>query len=292
MDLNSSRLTEKESLARSKLCLPLDNQYDLRNQTLPLVQRLSPYVGLFKIGKGSYTRFGHDIIKVVQYNGADVFLDLKYHDIPNTVEDAADAATGLDVYMFNVHAKGGLDMMRAAKNGAKKRSEKYGNKMPKIVAVTELTTLDEPRFLEVVFPLIEEMEGVDFADLRKYAEMGKDEMVKEELKSFLKKHGLEGIIKNYVLHLATLTDKAGLDGIVCSPQEVSHLKGKLREDFIYATPGVRLPGAPKHDQQRVMPPGEAIENGSSIIIAGRPILEAEDQAEAAYKFLQDMALYL
>jgi orotidine-5'-phosphate decarboxylase len=284
-------LTEKETLARSMLCLPLDNQYDLNADTKPIIKHLSPYVGLFKIGKGSYTRFGHDIIKMVQDYGADVFLDLKYHDIPNTVEDASDAAAGLGIFMFNVHASGGYDMMKAALRGAEKGSERNGKRMPKVVGVTILTSLDRARFLELYGRLNPEiMDSEVISQIRKYAEMKKDdEALNKEFEEFLKKYGLENIISDQVFNLAKLAESAGLDGIVCSANEVAGMKNKLREGFMYATPGIRPVGEKSHDQKRIMTPGNAMQDGSSIIIVGRPILEAEDKPQAAYRILQEMA---
>ncbi|MBU0467139.1 MAG: orotidine 5'-phosphate decarboxylase [Nanoarchaeota archaeon] len=135
-------LSFKDQKARRMVCLPLDGLatvYDVSAR----VQELSPVVGLFKIGKETFTRFGPEAVRVVQSYGADVFLDLKYHDIPNTVRGAADAATQLGVRMFNVHASGGLEMMQAAVEGARNGAEKYKVEVPKIIAVTVLTSIDQ-----------------------------------------------------------------------------------------------------------------------------------------------------
>jgi len=123
------------------VCLPLDGLLSI-NDLKARVEELSPVVGLFKIGKETYTRFGPEAVRVVQNYGADVFLDLKYHDIPNTVKGAADAASRLGVYMFNVHASGGLEMMEAAVEGARNGTEKKGIRIPKIIAVTVLTSIE------------------------------------------------------------------------------------------------------------------------------------------------------
>src|SRR3989344_5368823 len=131
------QLNEKEELARSKLCLPLDGLNSIAELRY-MVTELSPVVGLFKIGKESFTRFGPLSVETVQNAGSDVFLDLKYHDIPNTVKGAAKAAAELGVYMFNVHASGGIEMMQAAFEGA----NSYRH-VPKIVGVTVLTSIDK-----------------------------------------------------------------------------------------------------------------------------------------------------
>ncbi len=253
------KLTEKEHEARGMLCLPLDNIETLTQLSLRL-SSLSPVVGLFKNGKGTFTRFGPDSIKIIHEYGAKTFLDLKYHDIPNTVRDAARAASELGVYMFNVHASGGLDMMRAAYIGAKEGAEKYGHKMPKIVGVTVLTSID-------------------------------DKILNNELK-------IPGTVKEKVLDLALLTYQAGLDGIVCSASDLSYIKSQMPKDrnFIYVTPGIQgvntQAGA---DQKRVYSPGEAVRDGSNVLVVGRAITgqkTAEGKLKAGYEILQDMAKYL
>ena len=122
-------LTEQEQEARKKVCLPLDGMRTLE-EIEARVAELSPVVGLFKIGKESFTRFGPEVVRIVQSNGSNVFLDLKYHDIPNTVKGAAEAATELGVFMFNVHASGGLEMMKAAVQGVAPREG--GPRLPNI----------------------------------------------------------------------------------------------------------------------------------------------------------------
>ena len=135
-------LTEKEQQARKMVCLPLDNLCNIK-ELESRVQELSSVVGLFKVGKGSFTKFGTDAVRVVQEYGAEVFLDLKYHDIPATVKDAAEGASRLGVYMFNVHASGGSEMMKAAVEGAKYGAGDSGLEIPKIVGVSVLTSIDE-----------------------------------------------------------------------------------------------------------------------------------------------------
>ena len=134
-------LTAKEEQARRLVCLPLDGLGSV-GEVKERVEELSPYVGLFKVGKESFTRFGPDIVETVTGYGSDVFLDLKYHDIPNTVRGAARAAAELGVAMFNVHASGGMAMMEAARAGVDEADPPSG-KRPAILGVTVLTSLDE-----------------------------------------------------------------------------------------------------------------------------------------------------
>ncbi len=251
MEIN---LTEKESLARSKVCLPLDGLNTL-DELKARVEELSPVVGLFKIGKESFTRFGPDAVKAVKEKGGEVFLDLKYHDIPNTVKGAASAATEIGVYMFNVHASGGSAMMKAALDGANETATKLGIKRPKIIAVTILTSIDQ-------------------------------KILNEELK-------VNGSVEEQVLNLAQLTQKTGLDGIVCSAADLYAIKDKLPNDFMFVTPGIAGVNTPAGtDQKRVFTPANAILDGSSILVVGRAITAPktkEERLQAGYEILQDMA---
>ncbi|MBI2667222.1 orotidine-5'-phosphate decarboxylase [Candidatus Woesearchaeota archaeon] len=251
------KLTEKEELARKRLCLPLDNLLTIDGLE-ERVQELSPVIGLFKIGKGSFTRFGPKAIEVVKRYNSNVFLDLKYHDIPNTVEDAAYAATQLKIYMFNVHASGGIEMMRAAVKGAKKAAEEYKVEMPKIVGVTILTSIDK-------------------------------NIMNDELT-------IPGSVESQVLNLALNSRKAGLDGVVCSAADLYHIKDKLPSNFMYVTPGIEgINTKAGSDQKRVFTPGNAIRDGSTILVAGRIITRyntSEERLQAGYGVLEDMAKYL
>ncbi len=252
-------LTEKEQKAREMLCLPLDDIETIAQLSLKL-SNLSPVVGMFKIGKGTFTRFGPDSIKIVQEYNSKVFLDLKYHDIPNTVKDVARAASELGVYMFNVHASGGLEMMKAAYIGAKEGAEKFGQNMPKVIGVTVLTSID-------------------------------DNILNNELK-------ISGTVNDRVLDLALLTYQAGLDGIVCAASDLSYIKSKIPIDrpFIYVTPGIQgINTKAGADQKRVYSPGEAVRDGSSVLVVGRAITAqktTEERIQAGYEILQDMAKYL
>lgn len=244
-------LTEKEKIARSRVCLPLDGLNSLE-EIKAVVEELSPVVGLFKIGKETFTRFGPEAVKLVKSYGSDVFLDLKYHDIPNTVKGAAKAASELGVYMLNVHASGGLEMMKAAVEGVKEADAK---KRPKIIGVTILTSIDK-------------------------------EIMNKEL-------NIKGKVEEQVLRLAKLAEKASLDGVVCSAADLKAIKNKLPEDFMYVTPGIKGPKTEAgSDQKRVFTPGNAIKDGSTILVIGRAITSAKDRVKAGLEVLEDMAKVL
>ena len=248
------KLSEKEKIARSRVCLPLDGLNTLK-ELKDRVEELSPVVGLFKIGKESFTRFGPESIRAVKEKGGEVFLDLKYHDIPNTVKGAASAATEWGVYMFNVHASGGSEMMKAALAGATETATKLGVERPKVIAVTILTSIDR-------------------------------NTMNMELK-------VSGSVEEHVLHLAQLTQKAGLDGIVCSAADLYSIKDKLPKDFMFVTPGIAGVNTPAGaDQKRVFTPGNAIKDGSTILVVGRAITAPktkEERLAAGYEILRDMA---
>jgi orotidine-5'-phosphate decarboxylase len=254
MEIN---LTEKEKIARSKVCLPLDGLNTIE-ELKERVEELSPVVGLFKIGKESFTRFGPAAVQAVKEKGGEVFLDLKYHDIPNTVKGAASAATEIGVYMFNVHASGGSAMMKAALDGANETATKLGIKRPKVIAVTILTSIDQ-------------------------------KILNEELK-------VNGIVEEQVLNLAQLTQKAGLDGVVCSAADLYAIKDKLPSGFMFVTPGIAGVNTPAGaDQKRVFTPGNAIQDGSTILVVGRAITAPktkEERLKAGLEILQNMSKYL
>ncbi|MCF7791966.1 MAG: orotidine-5'-phosphate decarboxylase [Victivallales bacterium] len=247
-------LTEKEKLAREKLCLPLDGLNSI-DEVKSRLEELYPVAGLFKVGKESYTRFGPLIVEIIHKFGAKVFLDLKYHDIPNTVEGAANAAANLGVYMFNVHASGGSEMMKAAKTGAQKGAGESGNVVPRIIAVTVLTSLDR-------------------------------NIMNNEI-------NIQGTVEKQVFKLANLTCNAGLDGIVCSAADLYALKDQMPENFMYVTPGIKGPNTQAgKDQKRVFTPGNAVKDGADILVVGRAITghkTAGERIQAGYEVLKDIA---
>ena len=207
--------------------------YDNQEQALSFVNQLDPRLCKLKVGKEMFTLFGPDFVKILISKGFDVFLDLKFHDIPNTVAKACRAAAELGVWMVNVHASGGLEMMKAAKQAIADSS----NPSTKLIAVTVLTSMDQNQLSDIV-----------------------DNVTPEQ----------------QVVRLAELTAKAGLDGVVCSAREAQLLRDKLGRDFLLVTPGIRPEGSDAGDQKRVMSPVEAINNGVSYLVMGRPITKAND----------------
>ena len=207
--------------------------YDNKDTALAFVDKLDSSLCKLKVGKEMFTLFGQEFVKALIAKGFDVFLDLKFHDIPNTVAKACKAAAELGVWMVNVHASGGLPMMKAAKEAIATSS----NPQTKLIAVTVLTSMDEAQLADVVSGVTPEQQ---------------------------------------VLRLAALTEKAGLDGIVCSAQEASALREKHSDDFLLVTPGIRPVGADAGDQKRVMTPPDAMKAGVSYLVMGRPITKAED----------------
>lgn len=207
--------------------------YDDKDTALTFVDKLDPSLCKLKVGKEMFTLFGPEFVKTLIAKGFDIFLDLKFHDIPNTVAKACKAAAELGVWMVNVHASGGLPMMQAAKESIANSS----HPSTKLIAVTVLTSMDESQLADVVSGVTPEQQ---------------------------------------VLRLAALTEKAGLDGIVCSAKEAKALREKHQDDFLLVTPGIRPIGADVGDQKRVMTPPDAIESGVSYLVMGRPITKAED----------------
>jgi orotidine-5'-phosphate decarboxylase len=243
-------LSSRELEARKMVCLPLDGLESL-GEVESLVEELAPFVGLFKVGKESFTRFGPEVVGRVRSSGGGVFLDLKYHDIPTTVRGAARAAGELGVEILNVHASGGSAMMAAARQGVEEAAAGEGNS-PKVIAVTVLTSIDQPTL---------------------NAECG-----------------VPGPLEDHVLRLARLAQAAGLDGIVCSAADLHALRGKLAPGFLFVTPGIKGTTTPAgEDQKRVLSPGRAVRAGSSLLVVGRAITGAPDRRAAALEVLRDIA---
>lgn len=232
---------------KEKLVLALD--VPGIKQAEELVEELSDYVGVFKVGKELFTAEGPAVFKMIQEKGGKVFADMKYHDIPNTVASAARVLVNHGVEIFNVHAQGGYEMMRMTREAIEDEANKLGVKRPVMLAVTVLTSLSDE----------------DMKDL-KVSESARD----------------------HVLTLAKLAKKAGADGVVCSPKEVEMIKENIGKDFITLTPGIRPSWSEKGDQKRVMTPGDAVKSGVEYIVIGRPIRTAENRVEAAKKILEEM----
>lgn len=218
----------------SKIIVALD--YEKEAEALALVDQIDPSLCRLKVGKEMFTTLGINFVKQLHQRNFDVFLDLKYHDIPNTVARAVRSAADLGVWMVDLHASGGLRMMEEAK----RILESYGKDAPLLIAVTVLTSMEDLDLLQI---------------------------------------GINASPMEQVLRLAHLTQRAGLDGVVCSPQEVEILRNACGEDFKLVTPGIRPIGADFGDQRRVMTPTAAIRAGSDYLVIGRPITKADNPAE-------------
>ncbi|MEO7557645.1 MAG: orotidine-5'-phosphate decarboxylase [Gammaproteobacteria bacterium] len=218
----------------SRIIVALD--YATADQALKFINRLEPASCRIKVGKELFCRSGPALVEKLVRLDFDVFLDLKFHDIPNTVAQACRAAADLGVWMMNVHALGGSKMMEAACSALAGQAQR-----PLLIAVTVLTSLDE-----------------------------------HDIKAV----GLSGSTVQNVERLALLARHAGMDGVVCSPQEAAVLRKSIGDEFCLVTPGIRPAGSTQDDQRRVMTPHEAIHSGADYLVIGRPITAASDPMHA------------
>ncbi len=214
-----------------------------------LVNQLRPVIKIFKIGAELFTACGTEAIDTVRRKGCRVFLDLKYHDIPSTVMKAARAAARQSVYMMTVHTSGGLKMMQKAVEAAREESARLRTEPPLILGVTVLTSLD-----------------------------------RKDMKSV----GIEGGVEEAVLKLVRLARKAGLDGVIASPKEVSLIRRSTGKNFLIVTPGIRPIWTQRSDQKRVATPREAIDMGADYLVIGRPITAQQDPKSAAEKIIREV----
>jgi orotidine-5'-phosphate decarboxylase len=233
-----------------KIFLALDGMKE--KEILELVDELKEEV-MFKVNDACL-RHGTTIIEKIHSKGGEVFLDLKFHDIPNTIENYSRIAAEKKVFLFNVHCLGGTEMMKKAVETVKEYCKKNNSRKPLIAGVTILTSIEE-------------------------------KTLKEELKVNLS-------LKEMVKHLALNAKKAGLNGVVCSPKEIKLIKEACGENFITITPGIRPEWSKKDDQKRVTTPKEAILNGADFIVIGRPIIQAKKygmtRKEATKKIIQEI----
>ena len=218
-------------------------------QALKLAEQIAPAVGAFKIGKELFVSAGPDIVKRVRATGACVFLDLKFHDIPNTVARAVAAAIRLDVQMITLHASGGGEMMRAAEQSARDTAQALGLPVPLVLGVTVLTSSSSETLAET---------------------------------------GCEADTEKQVLRLAQLAVKSGVRGLVCSPLEIAALRKILPGEVQLVTPGIRTGSEKADDQKRTLSPREAMQAGANWLVVGRPIYAAENPRLAAETILASL----
>jgi len=230
-----------------KLLVALDVESGER--AMHLVDALRGLAGGFKIGNRLFTSEGPALVRRIVDAGSRVFLDLKYHDIPNTVEQAVEAAVATGAWMINVHSSGGTAMMQAAARAARDTSARLGRAAPLMIGVTVLTSMDDEELSQV---------------------------------------GVAGRVLDQVLRLAELARTAGLSGVVASARESAQLRQALGEGFAIVNPGVRPAGAQVNDQRRVSTPEEAIRAGASHLVVGRPITQAADPAQAAREIVAEI----
>ena len=235
--------------AKEKLIVALD--VESASEALRLFGELRGEAGMFKVGSQLFTSAGPELVRRLVGEGARVFLDLKFHDIPNTVAAAGREAVRLGVALFNVHAAGGSEMMRRASEATAEEAARLGIAKPSLIAVTVLTSMDADALTET---------GVEGPD-----------------------------VEEHVTRLARLADASGLDGVVASPHEIVPVREAVgRAGFLVVTPGVHPSAAAYADQKRVMSPGDAVRHGADFVVVGRAILQSPDPLAAARAIVEEM----
>ncbi len=232
---------------KDRIIVALD--LDSEEKAIALVNQLRGKVGMFKIGSQLFTACGPSLVKKIISQGEKVFLDLKFHDIPNTVSSAAVEAARMGVSMLNLHAVGGLEMMRKTVTDINQYCKIEGKKKPTILAVTILTSINQ---------------------------------------AMLDSLGFRVAISEQVIKLAQLAKQARCNGVVCSAHEVLLLRQNLGQDFILVTPGIRPSWSATNDQKRINTPAEALAKGADYLVIGRPITKAENPIEAVAKIITEI----
>ena len=231
-----------------KLIVALD--VDTPAQALSLVNELNTVAGMFKIGSTLFTLAGPQIVRDIVGLGANVFLDLKFHDIPHQVAGAARAAAQLGVSLFTIHASGGADMMRAAVDAVADVAEREGTERAKVLAVSVLTSIDANTLMQI---------GVNSSPVES------------------------------VLRLVKLAEQSGVDGVVASPQEAAKIRATVaNRKLLIVTPGIRPAANDAGDQRRVSTPAAALTAGADYLVVGRPITAAADPVAAARQIADEM----
>jgi orotidine-5'-phosphate decarboxylase len=241
-------VAEKKISARDRLIVALD--VETPEKARAIVSELKTHAGMFKIGSQLFTAAGPGIVREIVGTGGRLFLDLKFHDIPNTVARAGVEAARLGVSIFNVHASGGSEMMRRTAAEVHDAAARENFAPPRVIAVTALTSADAATLAEV---------------------------------------GFSSSVDEQVERLARMASDCGMDGVVASPHEVGLVRAAVgRKDFLVVTPGVRPAGTSHGDQKRVMTPAEAVRAGADYLVIGRAILEAPDMIRAAEEIIREM----
>lgn len=225
---------------KEKLIIALDVSDP--DYAIQLVDKFGAQIEIYKIGLELFTSAGPKIVEKIQKKNKKIFLDLKFHDIPNTATRAALVATRLGVHMFNMHTSGGFEMMKKCRDAVVEVCLKENIQKPKMLGVTVLTSIS-------------------------------NDVLKSEL-------GLQHSLRTHVRHLSALAMKAGLDGVVASGHEVSMIRNHCHKDFIIVTPGIRPSWYPPDDQHRTMTPRQALREGADYIVMGRSILDHADPLKA------------
>ncbi|MDI6703141.1 MAG: orotidine-5'-phosphate decarboxylase [bacterium] len=232
---------------KDHLILALD--VDSLEEAKDIVDELKDMCGIFKVGPQLFTIYGVETLRMIQRAGCKTFLDLKYHDIPNTLKEVADVVVKLGVYMFTIHTLGGREMMRVVVEEIRQISQDTEIPKPLVLGVTILTSISQ-RILE-------------------------DDL------------GIKRHVKDQVVFLAEAAKEVGLDGVIASPYEVASIRERCGKDFLIVTPGIRMEER-KDDQKRVMTPREAIRDGANYLVVGRPIIYAPNRRDEAKRFLEDI----
>ncbi|MET7356180.1 MULTISPECIES: orotidine-5'-phosphate decarboxylase [Streptomyces] len=232
---------------RDRLCLALDLAD--RSEILRLVDELKDLIGYFKLNS-AFTLHGPELVREILDRDVKIFMDLKLHDIPNTLAGYGQAVTRLGAHIVTLHTGGGLEMMRAAVASADRTAAELGVERPKLVGVTLLTSVDR-----------ETLNG----DLN-----------------------VRGSVEDEVRRRALLAAEAGLDGIVCAPSEIERVRAELPDDFFYVTPGTRSPGTSDNDHKRTGTHSEALAGGSSLLVVGRSVHDALGPRQAAQRILAEI----
>jgi len=236
-------------MSADRLLVALDVESGAR--ALQLADALKGVAYGLKVGSRLFTLEGPPLVKALVARGARVFLDLKFHDIPNTVAQAVDAAVQTGAWMIDVHASGGSTMMQAAARAAREAAARAGRTPPLMIAITVLTSMDD---------------------------------------AALRETGVERALLQQVVALARAAQTAGLDGVVSSPHEIAPIRQACGNDFTIVTPGIRgaAAGTEKHDQMRTMGPADAVRAGASYLVVGRPIVAAPDPRVAAQRIVEEL----